>query len=123
MHSMPEMIELYERFHDKGLAIIGVHVDVDGEVDTAAKLDKKLALHKKNIWKDKDIPFPVALVSGKEVVEGEHRARGRAAQQYGITGYPTTVLIDRDGKVMGPLNAAGFKEAAEKIEKLLNEKK
>ncbi len=122
MQSMPEMFELHERFKDKGLVIIGVHVDIDGEVDTAAKLDEKLAPHRKNIWKGKDIPFPVALVSGKEVADGEQRSRGLAAQQYGVTGYPTTVLIDREGKVVGPLEARGAKDAAEKIQKLLDKK-
>jgi uncharacterized protein (TIGR03067 family) len=122
MYVMPEFIALHERFKDKDLVIIGVHVDIDGEVDTAVKLDEKLAMHRKNLWKGKDIPFPVALVSGKEVGEGERRWRGQAAQQYGVTGYPTTVLIDREGKVVGPFGARSAKESAEKIEKLLEQK-
>jgi thiol-disulfide isomerase/thioredoxin len=122
MHSMPEMFELHERFKDKGLVIIAVHVDIDGEVDTAEKLDEKMAPHRKNIWKGKDIPFSVALVSGKEVAEGEQRSRGLAAQQYGVTGYPTTILIDREGKVVGPFGARNAKDAADRLEKLLEKK-
>ena len=45
--AMPGLMELHEKFADKGLVIIGVHVDGDGEVDTAAKLDAKIAVYKK----------------------------------------------------------------------------
>ncbi len=31
---MPILIELHEKFSDKGLAIVGVHVDADDDVDT-----------------------------------------------------------------------------------------
>ena len=32
-HAMPILIELHEKFHDKGLTVIGVHIDGDGDVD------------------------------------------------------------------------------------------
>src|SRR5262249_28044862 len=107
---------------DRGLAIIGVHVDTDGEVTTAAELDEKLAETRKSLWKGKDLPFPIALTSGKQVGEGDARSRGQAAAQYGVMKYPTTILIGRDGKVVGEFGARGAKDAGEQIEKLLNAK-
>ncbi|HTU92745.1 MAG TPA: redoxin family protein [Gemmataceae bacterium] len=124
VHSMPVLIELHEKFADKGLAIIGVHLDIDGEVDTAAKYDDKIAPIKKKLWKDKSLPFPVALTSGKRIESGDNQSiRGRAAAQYGILGYPTTILIDREGKVVGKFNASDAKKAVAEVEKLLNDKK
>jgi uncharacterized protein (TIGR03067 family) len=124
VHSMPVLIELHEKFADKGLAIIGVHVDLDGEVDTAAKYDDKIAPIKKGLWEDKSLPFPVVLTSGKRIESGDNQSiRGGAAAQYGILGYPTTILIDREGKVLGKFHARDAKKAVAEVEKLLSDKK
>jgi uncharacterized protein (TIGR03067 family) len=124
VHSMPVLLELHETFKDKGLAIIGVHLDIDGEVDTAAKLDEKLVDIRKKLWQDRDLPFPVALASGRRVEDGKGDAlRGGPALQYGIPAYPTTVLIGRDGKVAGTFGARDAKAAVQKMEQLLAEKK
>jgi thiol-disulfide isomerase/thioredoxin len=123
VQSMPELIELHEKFADKGLAIIGIHLDVEGDIDTAAKLDDKIAGYKKELWNGRDLPFPVALTSGKRVGEGDERTHGGAAAQYGVSGYPTTILIDRDGKVVGKFGARDAKDACAQVEKLLNAKK
>ncbi len=118
--SMPVLFELHDTFKDKGLVIVGVHVDGDGEVGTANALDEKLKKSKADVWKDRDLPFPVALVSGTVAESG---ARGKLADTYGIRGYPSTVLIDRDGKVVGKFNARDSKAALAAMEKLLKAEK
>ena len=115
--SMPVLFELHEKFADKGLAIIGIHLDADGEVDSAQKLDAKIAGFKKEVWKGKDLPFPVALTSGHRGDEGG--GRGGTAARYGIRSYPSTILIDREGKVVGKFSARDTKAAIEQMEKLL----
>jgi uncharacterized protein (TIGR03067 family) len=121
--SMPVLMELHEKFADKGLAIVGVHMDIDGEVDTAEKLDAKLVAAKKEFWKGKDTPFPSALVSGTRVGTGDERGPGGSVKLYGVRGFPTTILIDRDGKVVGQFHARDIKSATAEIEKLLSQKK
>lgn len=113
---MPVLIELHEKFGDKGLAIVGVHVDMGGEIDTAEKLDEKIATYKKKRWQGKDLPFASALTLGKPDRGGNG---GTVAEQYGVQGYPTTILIDREGKVVGLFEAHDAKEAVAKVEKLL----
>ncbi|QJX00452.1 redoxin family protein [Frigoriglobus tundricola] len=120
--SMPTLIELHEKYADKGLAIVGVHMDIDGEVDTATKLDAKLVATRKELWKGKDMPFPSALVSGTRIGTGEDKQPGGAIAQFGIRGFPTCLLIDRDGKVVGEFNNRDVKLASEEIEKLLRKK-
>jgi uncharacterized protein (TIGR03067 family) len=123
VHSMPVLLELHDKFKDKGLAVVGVHLDADGEVDTAARLDEKLVDIRKKLWKDRDLPFPVALCSGKEVdVGGGEMRRGGPALQYGVLSYPTTILIDRDGKVVGRFHARDAAEAVREVERLLAKK-
>jgi uncharacterized protein (TIGR03067 family) len=122
MGFMPTLIELHEKYADRGLAIVAVHVDTDGEVATAAQLDEKLAQPRKSLWNGKDVPFSMALTSGKTVGEGDLKSRGQAAAQYGVMKYPTTILIGRDGKMVGEFHARDVKLASEQIEKLLNAK-
>ena len=50
VHSMPILFDLQEKFGDKGLAIIGVHVDNDGEVETADQLDQMCVASKEKLW-------------------------------------------------------------------------
>lgn len=117
--SMPVLFELHDRFKDKGLAVIGIHLDADGDIDTAAKLDEKLVDIRKETWKGRDLPFPVALCSGEKVDFGGGQVRGGPAVQYGVLMYPTTILIDRDGKVVGRFHARDAAEAVKEMEKLL----
>ncbi len=123
VYTMPVLIELHEKFHDKGLTVVGVHQDIDGDVDTVAKFDEMNATHVKDVWKGKKLPFPNALVSGKREGEGDDRRVGGTPRLYGIMGYPTTVLIDREGKVVGQFHARDIKAATAEVEKLLTAKK
>ena len=119
--SMPVLFELHEKFSGKDLAIVGVHVDGDGEVDTVAKLDQKFAGFKKDVWKGKDLPFPVAITSGKrDETSGD---RGGSAALYGVRSYPSTILIDRESKVAGHFHARDSKDAVVQMEKLLKDHK
>ena len=118
VQAMPVLITLHERFKDKGLAIIGVHCDMDGEVSTPAMLDEKLVPLKKNLWQGKDLPFPVALTT-KDYIDGPQPTSRSTAAQYGILGYPTTILIDKEGKVVGRFEWRDEKEAIAEVEKLL----
>ena len=122
VHSMPVLLELHDKFKDKGLAIVGVHLDTGGEVDTAAKLDERLTDVRKTVWKGRDLPFPVALCSGEKVDVGGGEMRGGPAIQYGVLSYPTTILIDRDGKVVGRFQARDAAAAVREVERLLAKK-
>ena len=121
--SMPVLMEVHERYKDKGVVVVGIHVDADGEVDSVKALDAKLTDYKKGVWKGKDIPFPVALVSGKVQGDETNFSRGAMAAKYGVRGYPSTLLIDRDGKVVGKFPARDTKDAVAALERLLKDEK
>lgn len=118
--SMPDLFKIHDEFKGKDVVIVGVHIDTDGEVTTAKQLDEKLTEFRKDVWKGRDIPFPVALASGKLK---ENDARGALADLYGIRGYPSTVLIDRDGKVVGKFHARDAETAINQLKHLLMDKK
>ncbi|MCS7100232.1 MAG: TlpA family protein disulfide reductase [Burkholderiaceae bacterium] len=72
---MPHLNRLYEKYRPAGFQLLGVNIDEDPA--QAQQLASKLNLR-----------FPVLLDSGKQV-----------SRLYDLTTMPSTVLIDRDGRV------------------------
>ena len=86
---MPGLIDLYEAHekHRDKFEIIAFH---DGTVSDFPELDKKLESIKKSVWAGKDLPFPILLDSTGETIK-----------TYDIHSFPTTILIDPEGKLVG----------------------
>jgi thiol-disulfide isomerase/thioredoxin len=117
VQAMPILMDLQEKYKDD-LAVVSVHVD--DHVSTVAELEERIDLLKREVWKGRDLPFPVAITPGRVTVPGiEQPVRGKAAAQYGVQGYPTTILIDREGKVAGDFPAQDRAQAFAEMEKLL----
>ena len=106
-------------------------------VGTAEELERRVGPLRGRFLGRRDLPFPVALTrlpaweaAGGEPGEAEpgeaaggngtgedpEPVPGVPAPDYGVTAYPTAVLIGRDGRVVGPVgigpDAAGAIEAA-----------
>jgi peroxiredoxin len=110
--SVPAIVDLYEKLKKHGLVVIGVEVDVDRDrkpIDSVQKLDDMLAKPRKEAWSGRDIPFPVAIVSPSFTPLGEQfPARefsdSSVSADYGVTEYPTVLLIDRHGVLVSELD-------------------
>jgi len=72
---MPQLSKLYDKYRGSGFVLMGVNVDDD--VRNATDVAAKLA-----------VSFPVLLDTDKAV-----------SKLYDLTTMPSTVLVDRDGKV------------------------
>lgn len=109
VHRMPQLFKIYDKYHAQGLEVVGIHVDLGEDeeepVNTVAKLDNRLAAIRKELWSDRDLPFPVAIIAGKRAPYDTsietRKAPCQLVADYGITGYPTMVLIDPKGNVVG----------------------
>lgn len=114
VRAMPTLFALHDRFSQRGLAIIGVHVepeltDAAELIDTVEKLDAKLNPVRQDIWGGRDLPFPVAIVAARPSaasrrtnrLEGAFESQFQTCEDYGIHSYPSQVLIDPEGKVVG----------------------
>lgn len=120
VEAMPILIELHAKYSSKGLAIVGVHVDPESKVGTAEKLKEKTAHFINRKWQGKDLPFPNALVFGDNTGEiNETRQQGGTVGLYGVQAFPTTILIDRQGNVVGKFPIRDIQQASEQIQKLL----
>jgi len=96
----PNVVAMYNEFHKKGLNIIGVSLDREGQKDKwleAIETDKLTWIHVSNLkfWQD-----PIAV-------------------QYGIQSIPATLLLDAEGKIIAK-NLRG-NELREKVAELLSE--
>ena len=87
---IPNVLEQYAKYHDKGFEVVGISLDQDRDA-----LEKFVGEQK--------IPWPILF----ETPQGEGWQHPLATF-YGITGIPTVVLIGRDGKVI-TLDARGEK--------------
>ena len=87
---IPNVLQQYEKYHDKGFEVIGISLDQDGEA-----LEKFVAEQK--------VPWPILF----EKPEGDGWQHPLSTF-YGISGIPTVILIGRDGNVI-TLNARGEK--------------
>jgi peroxiredoxin len=84
---MPHLDRLYGRYRPSGFLLLGVNVDEDAR--NAEVVRSRLALR-----------FPVLLDSRRDV-----------SRAYGLATMPSTVLIDRDGRVR--FRNAGYHEGSE----------
>ena len=87
---IPNVMEQYKKYHDKGFEVVGISLDEDREA-----LEKFVA--------DQQVPWPILF----EKSEGDGWQHPLATY-YGISGIPTVILIGRDGNVI-TLNARGEK--------------
>jgi thiol-disulfide isomerase/thioredoxin len=85
---IPNVLEQYEKYHDKGFEVVGISLDQDRQA-----LEKFIT--------DQKVPWPILF----EESEGDGWQHPLATY-YGISGIPTVILIGRDGNVI-TLNARG----------------
>jgi thiol-disulfide isomerase/thioredoxin len=123
VHNMPKLFELHDRLHERGLVIIGVHVDYDDVAPTVTALDAKLQETRRELWKDRDVPYPVALYPDKpapHMGKDDAIARSHVSALYGVRYYPTYILIDPEGRVAGQFG--GSDEDLQRLEAMLPQK-
>ncbi len=111
---MPKLIDLHEKYHDKGLVIIGIHNDV---MNSVKDLEKEINKLSKERWEGRKIPFALALDGGSKCkIEGTKlTCEGTTTAAYGIQAWPTMVLIDKQGKVVSDFYPGPNNEVLERL--------
>jgi len=78
---IPDFVKMYKKYKDKGFAIIGISVDADQKA-----VEKFI--------KEQKITYPIVMVS-EEIIAAFEKALDKP-----IRGMPTTLIIDRGGKIV-----------------------
>jgi hypothetical protein len=94
------LIDLYEA-HKKDRDKFEILAFHDGTAKDFAELDKNLEGPRKRYWGGRYLPFPILLDS-----------TGQTIKDWGVHAFPTTLLIDPEGKLVGH---AGEEQLAEKL--------
>jgi thiol-disulfide isomerase/thioredoxin len=99
VEEMPELIQTYKTYADKGFELIAVAMPYDPPAQVA------------NFTKQKNLPFPVM-----------HDGYAEISQQFGgVNGTPTTYLYDKDGKrIQHTVGTLDFKKLHALLDKELS---
>ncbi len=118
--AMPALMKLHDQYKDKGLVIIAVH---DDSVASIAEMDEKLTATRAKMWSGRDLPFLIALDGGgpTRILHTSKTEQGATTAEYGITAFPTTVIIDKKGALVGNFDENNPKDRG-LLENLLNAK-
>ena len=93
VQQLVELIDFYEDHagdRDK-FEILAFH---DGTVKDFSEMDAKTERTRKTLWRGRDLPFPILL-------DAQNGERGATVKAYDIHAFPTTILIDPEGKLVG----------------------
>jgi thiol-disulfide isomerase/thioredoxin len=101
---LPHLKELYGKYHDQGLEIVGISCDTSGEALATFTKDQEMSWVQ--LW-------------DKTQAKGASEAWHALAREWGVMGIPTMFLIDRDG-VLRSVRAREEMDAM--VPKLLEEK-
>jgi len=102
--SIPHLAQLYKTYQEKGFEVIGMSVDKGGAeaVSSVTRFVESM-----------NIPYPVVM------------APEDLANKYGVTGLPTSFLIDKEGRLREKIpgfNSAIAQHMAAKVAELISEK-
>ncbi|AMV21852.1 TlpA family protein disulfide reductase [Planctomyces sp. SH-PL14] len=94
IQEMPNVIAHYKAYHEKGFEVIGISLD-----ESADDL--------KEFIKERELPWPNLFEKNADTQGFNHPL----AKKYGISGIPSCILVDQEGKVVS-LTARGPKLGA-----------
>ena len=97
VQELPNVLANYEKYHDKGFEVVGISLDEDRERLERFVVERKL-------------PWVCLFEEGTGT-------SNPVAEYYGVTGIPTVMLVDREGKVVS-MSAHG-RELERQLVKLL----
>jgi len=103
--SHPHLKEVYAKYKGKGLEIVGI------ADEKASNLDDAKAAWLKAIADDG--------ISWIQVLNNYDKATTDLAMSYGITGFPTKILLDKNGKVLFKLVGSGGDELDQQLKATL----
>lgn len=103
--SHPHLKEIYAKYKDKGLEIVGIADEKADDINNAKAAWLKAI-------KDDGINWI-------QVLNNYDKATNNLAMSYGITGFPTKILLDKTGKVLFKIVGNGGEELDQKLKAIL----
>jgi len=116
--NMPHLVELNRKYAGRPLAIVALH---DQSVQSRAEYDRRIASARTRIWAGRDLPFHVLLDRADPMKPDglDPEGTGTTTKRYGIRGFPTLFVIDRDGTMIGQVDATNHDRLESVVRELL----
>jgi thiol-disulfide isomerase/thioredoxin len=106
---MPLLMDVADQFRDKPVEWLSVHTP---NFKTFEELDRRMATCQEKSWNKRALPFTTVL--DRPADDGEYS--GQTSQRYGVAEWPTLIVVDQRGQVVGPIPK---KKLAETIARML----
>jgi thiol-disulfide isomerase/thioredoxin len=102
VRQLAELIDFYDdhRAERDKFEILAFH---DGTVKDFSEMDAKTERTRKTLWRGRDLPFPILL-------DAQRGGLGATITAYDIHSFPTTILIDPEGKLVGQVGIQALEE-------------
>ena len=115
---MPKLMGLYDEFHNKGVEFIAIH---DDSLRSVEELRTQLNTLKLEHWNGRDLPFTALLDGGgpTPIPDSKLTGRGATTAAYGIQAFPTTLVIDQQGRLAGQLPLHEIDSGRRRLNELL----
>lgn len=99
-HTLRRLVELHEDFEKDGLTIISLY-----NCESMEQWEQRFAESVEKCGGELEVPFRIAVdgAKGRPIVGADRTIPGDTYATYDITAYPTTVLIDREGRIVEEL--------------------
>lgn len=104
--SHPHLKEIYSKYKEKGLEIVGVANEKSDNLEDAKKAWLKAISDDGIGW--------------IQVLNNYDKASTDLLMSYGINGFPTKILLDKNGKVLFKIVGSGGDELDQKLKTLFN---
>lgn len=96
VRDMPALMDIADRFRDKPVAWLAVHTP---GFKTFEELDRALAKCQETSWNKRELSFTTVL----DLPVADSEDDGQTCERYGVAGWPTLIVVDQEGKVVGPV--------------------
>lgn len=91
---MPTLMEIQQQFRDQKVRWIAIHTP---DQESFKELDGDLAGLQESAWNKRALPFTTVI----DIPAGGKEFAGRTSQAYGVSEWPTLVVVDPQGNVVG----------------------
>jgi len=112
VRDMPKLMDTAERFKDRPVKWLAVH---NPSLSTFAEMDEQTAHLTRQAWNGRKMTLQTVIDRPSAIGDRV----GMTARRFGVSAWPTLVVIDHDGKVVGPVTKETL---AGKIDELLSDR-
>jgi thiol-disulfide isomerase/thioredoxin len=109
VNDMPLLMDVADQFRDQPVEWLSIHTP---NLKTFEELDRGIAKCQEKSWNKRALPFTTVLDS--PVTDTGYS--GQTSQRYGVAEWPTLIVVNQKGHVVGPIPK---KKLAETIARLL----